>query len=75
MSTQAIRRTVVKQAARTETWMCYACEQLVPDAELFLVGNKTTGEAIVLHRTCCASLLKPRVSRTMGTTRRKRRAL
>jgi hypothetical protein len=68
MSTQAIR-----QAARTETWVCFACRDLVPNAETFIVGNKATGEAIVLHRACVASLLTARVSREQGKTQHGRR--
>lgn len=43
---------------RGDTWTCHKCEGLVPDEEIFLVGN-TTGEAIVLHRACVTSLLSP----------------
>jgi hypothetical protein len=60
-----------------QAWHCHKCEELVPDAELFLVGDGQTGEAIVLHRACVASLLAPRVSRKLASrtvSRRRARA-
>jgi hypothetical protein len=42
-----------------QAWHCYRCQKLVVDAEIFLVGNGQTGEAVVLHRACVTSLLSP----------------
>ena len=47
--------------ARSQSWKCYRCRQVVLNADLFIVGNQT-GEAVVLHRVCVASLLTTRVS-------------
>lgn len=42
-----------------QAWHCYRCEEMVPDAEIFLVGNGQSGEAVVLHRSCVTTLLAP----------------
>jgi hypothetical protein len=61
---------------RGDTWTCRKCEELVPDDEVFLVGNMT-GEAVVLHRKCVTTLLGTRVSRAFAertVQRRRKRA-
>lgn len=65
---------MIAQRPKYQTWACYRCEGLVPDAEIFLVGSQT-GEAIVLHRQCVVGLLQTNVSSKLASrTVQRRRA-
>jgi DNA-directed RNA polymerase subunit RPC12/RpoP len=40
-----------------DTYRCATCERYIPDADLFVTTNKTSGEQMAMHRSCASLIL------------------
>jgi DNA-directed RNA polymerase subunit RPC12/RpoP len=53
-----------------DTYRCATCERYIPDADLFVTTNKTSGEQMAMHRLCASRILSamkpPALRRGLG---------